>query len=57
MVLLQDRETLTGRDDDVPLGGLQLSGKNFQKGGFSGTVRADQTVAVALGKFDIDVLK
>ncbi len=57
VILFQHGETLAGGDDNVALCGLQLAGKNFQKGGFSGSVCSDQTVAVALGKFNVDILK
>ena len=57
MVLLQDGETLARCDDDVAVGRLELSGENLQKRRLSGAVRTDETIAVALGKFDVYIFK
>ena len=57
VILLQERETLSGCDDNITVGRLQLSGKDLQEGRFTGTVGTDQTVAVAFCKFDIYIFK
>ena len=57
MILLQEGQPLPGSNGHIPLGGLQLTGENFQKGGLSRAVGADEPVAVSLGKFNIHILK
>ena len=57
MILLQERKTLTRCDDDITVGRLKLSGQDFKKCRFTGTVCSDQTIAVAFGKFDVDIFK
>ena len=57
LVLLQNRHPQTGLDGDLSLGCLQLSGEQPQKGRFSGAVGADDAVAVAGEKLEIDVLE
>ena len=57
MILFQHGETLTGGDDDITFGGVQLTGQDLQKGGFTGTVGSDESVAVALGKLDVDIFE
>ena len=57
MILLQHGETLTGGDDDITFGGVQLTGQDLQKGGFTGTVGSDESVTVALGKLDVDIFE
>ena len=57
MVLLQHGETLARCDDDVAVCRLELSGENLQKRRLSGAVRTDDTIAVALGKFDVYIFK
>ena len=42
MILLQHGETLTGGYDDITFGGVQLTGQDLQKGGFTGTVGSDE---------------
>ena len=55
MILLQHGETLTGGDDDITFGGVQLTGQDLQKGGFTGTVGSNESVA--LGKLDVDIFE
>ena len=57
MILLQERKSLTWSDDDISVGGLKLTGKDFKEGGFSGAVGADETVTVSLCKFDVYIFK
>ena len=57
MILLEERQTLPRRDDDIALGWLQLSGENLQKGRFSRAVGANQAIAVSFGKLDINIFK
>ncbi len=57
MGLLQEGDALAGRDRDFALRAVQLAGEDLQEGGLAGAVRADQTVAVPLGEFDIHILK
>ena len=54
---LQEGETLARRDDDLAVCGVQLSGKNFQKGGLSCAVGSDQAVAVALGELNVNIFE
>ena len=57
MILLQDRKPLSRGDGDITVGGLQDTGENLKEGGLACTVGADQSIAVALGELDIDVLE
>ena len=57
MVLLQEGETLARGNGDTALGGFQLSGKDLQKSGFSGSVGSDQAVTVPFCEFNIDIFK
>ena len=57
MILLQEGETLSRGNDDFAIGGIQLAGQNLQEGRFSRAVGSDETVAVTLGKFDIDIFE
>ena len=57
LILLQDRHPCAGFEKDIAGRRFQFAGKNFQKGGFAGTVRADHAVAVAGGELQIDLLK
>ena len=57
MVLLQEGESLARSDHNISIGRFELSGKDFKESRFTGTVCSDQTVAVAFGKFDVDILK
>ena len=57
VVLLQERKTLTWCEDDFSAGRFKLPGKDLKKCRFSGSVRSDQTVAVAFCKFDIYIFK
>lgn len=57
MILLQHGKTLAGGDDNISVGGLQGTGKNLQKCGFTGAVGTDQTITVALCKFNVDIFK
>ena len=41
MILFQHGETLTGGDDDITFGGVQLTGQDLQKGGFTGIGQTD----------------
>ena len=57
MVLLQEGESLARSDHNISIGRFELPGKDFKESRFTGTVCSDQTVAVAFGKFDVDILK
>jgi hypothetical protein len=57
LVLAQEGHALVGIEADVASRGLQHTGKNLHEGGFSGTVGADQAVAVALAELDGDVFE
>ena len=57
VILFQHGKALTGGDADIALCRLQFSGKNLQKGRFSGTVGTDDTIAVSFGKFYIYFFK
>ena len=57
MILLQEGETLSRGNDDFAIGGIQLAGQNLQEGRLSCAVGSDKAVAVALGKFDIDIFE
>ena len=57
MILLQERKSLTRSNDNISVGGFKLTGKDFKEGGFSGSVSSDETVAVALCKFDVYIFK
>ena len=57
MILFENRHSHFLWDDHFAGGRLQLTGKDFEKGGFARAVRADDAVAVAGRKFQIDVLK
>ena len=57
MVLLQHGHAFAGGDDHLARRRLQLAGKHLEEGGLARTVRADDAVAVAGSKLDIDILK
>ena len=57
VILFQDRQAFALPDGDLSRGGIQFAGQDFQKGGFSGTVGADDTVAVSFRKFYVYFLK
>ena len=57
VILLQHAHPLAGIDNDLSLAGFQLSGEDPQKGGFARPVGADNTVAVAFGKFQVNVFE
>ena len=57
VVLLQEGESLARSDHNISIGRFELPGKDFKESRFTGTVCSDQTVAVAFGKFDVDILK
>ena len=57
MILLQHGETLAGGDGNLSPGGFQVAGQDFQKSRLSRPVGADDTIAVALGKFDVHIFK
>ena len=57
MVLLQEGESLARSDHNISIGRFELPGKDFKESRFTGTVCSDQAVAVAFGKFDVDILK
>ena len=57
LVLLQEGETLSRRDHHFAAGGLQLPGEDAQERGLAGAVGTDESVALPLGKLDIDILK
>ena len=54
---MQERKTLSRCDDDITVSRLKLAGKNLKECRFAGTVCSDQTVAVTLGKFDVDIFE
>ena len=53
LILLKDGHSGLWVNIDVAGGRLQHIGENFQKRGFSGAVRADDTIAVTRGKLQI----
>ena len=57
MILLQEGETLTWGNGNVSFGSFQLPGKDLQESGLSGTIGADQAVAVSFCEFNIDIFK
>ncbi len=57
VILLQDRDALPRRDLDTALGRFQLPRQQAQQRGFPRPVRADDAVAVARRKFQIDILE
>ena len=57
LILLEDGHARALLDGDIAGGRLQLPGENFQKGGFSGAVCADDAVAVAGQKLQICVFE
>jgi hypothetical protein len=57
LVLVEHGDSLSRAPDNFPPIRFKLTRQNLQKGGFAGTVRPDQAVAVAGGKLDIDVLE
>jgi hypothetical protein len=57
VVLLQEGQTLSGRDDDLALAGLKLPVQDFEEGGFAGAVCTDDSVTVSFREFDVDVLE
>ena len=56
VVLLQDSEALARRDLDRAAGRLNVACQQFEEGGLTGTVRADDAVAVARRELEVDVL-
>ena len=57
VVLLQNGHTFAGRDHDVARGRLQFAGEHLEESRLAGTVGANNAVAVACGKLDVDILK
>ena len=57
VILLQDSEALARRDLDCAACRLNVACQQFEEGGLAGTVRADDAVAVAGGKLQVDLLK
>ena len=57
LILLEHRHAGLGQDGDLAGGGLQLAGEDFQEGGFTRAVGADDAVADALGELEIHVGK
>ena len=57
VILLQEGETLPFGDRDTSIGRLKLSREYAQEGGFAGTVRTDDSVAVSFCEFDRDIFK
>ena len=57
LILLEHRHAGLGQDGHLAGGGLQLAGEDFQEGGFTRAVGADDAVAVALGELEIHVGK
>ena len=55
LVLLQNAHALFGGDMHGAGGRLKFAGEYLYKGGFSGTVCADDAVAVAGGELQVDV--
>ena len=53
LVLLQHGHAHLGQDGHRAAGGLQLAGEDFQKGGFTSAVGADDAVAVAPGELQV----
>ena len=57
MVLAKDSHALAGGDHNIAGRRFQFAGEDLEERGFSGSVGADDAVAVAGGKLDIDILK
>ncbi len=57
MVLLEEGNALARRHRDGAGGGFKLSVENLQECGLAGSVRSDESVAVAFGEFDVDIRK
>ena len=57
MILLQEREAFSGSDGNLALAWFKLAGQDLEKGGLSGAVSADQTVAVSFGKLNVYIFK
>ena len=57
VVLLQERQPLSGGHGHSTVGGIQLAGQDLEEGGFARAVGADNTVAVAFRKFNGNVFK
>ena len=57
MILLQEGESLSGSNDNIPLRRLNLSRQDLQERGLAGSVRSDQTIAVALCELYVDILE
>ena len=57
LVLLQNGKARAGLEKHLAGGRFQLAGENFQKRRLARAVRADDAVAVAGGKLQVDLLK
>ena len=57
LVLLQEGETFSRSNGDLPVGRLELPGQDLQKGRLSRAVGADDAVAVSFGEFDVHIFK
>ena len=57
LVLVENGDALVLVHDHAPARRLQRARQQAEKGRFSRAVRADNAVTVALGKFEVDVLK
>jgi hypothetical protein len=56
-ISLQNGHAFGCTEDDVPLVRLQLTGKDIEKRGLAGAVRADDALAVAGSELAVDVLE
>ena len=57
LILAQLAQAHIGLDDHSAAAGLQVAPQNFHESGFAAAVCANQTIAVAIAKFGIDVFK
>jgi hypothetical protein len=57
VVLAENGHALACPEDDVPPVRFQFTGKDFEKRGLAGAVRADDAIAVAGGELEVDILE
>jgi hypothetical protein len=57
LILVEDSDALPGTDGDFASVRLDVTGQDFEKSRFPGTIGTNEAITVARGEFYIDVLE